>query len=108
VKQNQFCLPRRFTCGRTGCGFVFISLVQDKSQYWENALTNFTSIYKYKHKLEKCLGVVVFKVGNYFDFNWAFIEHEWTYNQDLEDAVKAEEEFYNPSESIEIERYKFK
>ena len=65
VKSSNFSMPYRFTISRTGCGFVFIPLLKDKSDYWENALRNFTEIYKYKRKLNKCLGVTTFKVGEF-------------------------------------------
>jgi len=108
VNQNRFFLPRRFTSSRTGCGFVFISLSQDKIQHWENGLHNLTEIYKYKRKLKKCLGVIVFKQGEYFDFNWAFIDEEWKYNKELEEAVKRESGFYKEGKHIEFDRFRFK
>ncbi len=107
VKKNRFSPPRRFTSTRTGCGFVFISLLDENINNWENGLKNFTLIYKYKRKLKKCLGVIVFKKGEYLDFNWAFIEEDWIYDVALEKAVKQEEEFYNPSQKIVIDRYRF-
>lgn len=64
VKSSNFSMPYRFTISRTGCGFVFIPLLQDKIEYWENALLNFTTIYKYKRQLNKCLGVLTYKTGD--------------------------------------------
>jgi hypothetical protein len=108
VNSSRFSIPYRFTITRTGCGFVFISLLPDKIEYWKNALLNFTETYKYKRKLSKCLGVLTYKSGEYFDINWAFIKSDWNYNEKLEDAVKQELEFYEEGEIIQIDRYKIK
>lgn len=108
VKSSNLIMPYRFSIPRTGCGFVFIPLLADKVDYWENALLNFTEIYKYKRQLNKCLGVIVYKTEEYFDINWAFFEAEHAYNKNLEEAVKKEYEFYGNGEFKEIERYKLK
>lgn len=109
ARNNDFSLPYRFTSLRTGCGFVFIPLSEDKAEYWENALLNFTEMYKYKRKLTKCVGIVSFKKGDYYDFNWCFLDFEWEYKEELEKAVKSESEFYGEfGEVKELKRYKFK
>lgn len=108
VKFSNFTLPYRFTISRTGCGFVFIPLLQDKIEYWENALLNFIEIYKYKRQLSKCLGVLTYKTGEYFDINWAFVKDDWSYNKELEEAVEKEAEFYGEGEFKQVERYKLK
>jgi hypothetical protein len=101
-------LPTRFTIPRTGCGFVFISLLPDQSAYWENVLLNFTEIYKYKRRLEKCLGVIIFKTDEYFDINWAFTNSNWSYNKEMEDALRGESGYYSDGEIKDVERYKLK
>jgi hypothetical protein len=108
VKSSNFSIPYRFTILRTGCGFVFIPLLADKVDYWENALLNFTEMYKYKRQLNKYLGVIIYKTDKYFDINWAFLDAEHSYNKDLEEAVKKEEEFYGKGELKKTERYKLK
>ncbi len=108
VKSQTFSMPYRFTITRTGCGFVFIPLLADKVLHWENALLNFTEFYKYKRNLKKCLGVLTFKTGEYFDIYWAYLESEWEYNDELENAVKQDDEFYNKGELKQSDRYKFK
>jgi len=108
TEAQETSLPYRFTNSRTKCGFVFIPLPVDKIEYWENALFNFIEIYKYKRKLNKCLGVVAYKSGDYFDLNWGFIEEKWIFNKDLEEAVKQEEEFYGKGGEVkQASRYKF-
>lgn len=108
VKSQTFSLPYRFTITRTGCGFVFIPLQSDKVAHWENALLNFTELYKYKHMLNKCLGVLTFKTGENFDIFWAYIERPWQYNEELEASTKQGDEFYGESDFKQVERYKFK
>ena len=108
VNSSKFSMPYRFTNTRTGCGFVFIPLMPDKIEYWENALLNFTEIYKYKRKLGKCLGVLTYKTGDYFDINWAFIKNDFTYNKELENDVARDSEFYENGEMKQVDRYKLK
>ena len=108
VKSNVFSMPYRFTITRTGCGFVFIPLMPDKIEYWENELLNFSEMYKYKRKLSKCLGVLTFKSGEYFDINWAYLNSDWVYNKELEEAVKGDSKFYGNGEYLQYDRYKFK
>lgn len=108
VKSQNCSLPYRFTISRTGCGFVFIPLLQDKIEYWKNSLINFTTIYKYKRQLNKCLGVLTYKTGENFDINWTFIKEDWSYNVELEEAIKKETKFYGEGEIKQFERYKFK
>lgn len=108
AKSNRITLPYRFTVPRTGCGFVFIPLISEKANYWENALLNFTTIYKYKRKIEKCIGVVVFKYEAYFDINWAYMAGEWEYDEILELEVAKDNGVYCKPEIRLIERYKFR
>jgi hypothetical protein len=105
---NTFTLPLRFAIPRTGCGFVFVTLQKDKSQYWENALLNFVDTYRYKHKLPKCVGVVMSKDGPWFQINWAYSTGDWEYDAGLEQALKNETEFYGSSQVQLLERYKLK
>ncbi len=107
VKANSFSLPYRINISRTGCGFVFIPLMHDKIEYWENALINFTEMYKYKRQLKKCLGVILFKAQDYYDQNWAYIESEWEYNEELEKAIAGEENLYGDGQFKPLERYRF-
>jgi hypothetical protein len=105
VRNDKSEFPLRFTSSKTGCGFVFIGLDKQKSQYWENALFNFTEIYKYKHKLLTCIGVVVFKDGVYFQIYWAYNTGPWQYNRELDEALTNEEMFYKGSEIQILPRY---
>jgi hypothetical protein len=105
VQTNHANLPFRFCLPRTGCGYVFVTLTTAQSRYWQNALFNTLETYRYKHKLQKCIGVVIYKDGEYFQMNWGYQDAEWTYNADLEKAVKDEAEFYSKSSVKPLERY---
>ncbi|MCX2430542.1 hypothetical protein [Pedobacter sp. GR22-10] len=107
VKTETFSLPMRFVSPRTRCGFVFITLLPDKIALWENALVNMTEIYKYKHRLEKCLGVVMFRNPPYYDVFWTFSLGPWQYDEQLAQMVADEEEFYGGSQVQVLPRYQF-
>lgn len=102
---NIFTLPNRFLPTRTMCGFVFISLETKNYDQWNRALINFTEIYKYKHKLKKCLGVVIVKKDDYFDINWTFFNSDWKYDKELEQLVAQEAQAYGDSEIVFPKRY---
>ena len=108
VNEDTFYPPLRYTSLRTKCGFVIIPLLLEHSNSWKKALANFTAIYKYKRKLNKCLGVIILSDGAYFEIYWAYMEEEWHFDSQLEDAVTREMEFYGKGTLKEIERYKFK
>jgi hypothetical protein len=106
VKSNTFSPPYRFVLSRTLCGFVFVPLQADIAKHWENALLNSIDVYKYKRKLRKCLGVAAYKNGEFFDLHWAFVEEEWEYDAELENALKQEEGFYGHGKVAQGGRYK--
>ena len=107
--KNDVALPYRFCSLRTGCGYVFISLPVSRKSAWENALRNFTLMYKYKRKLDKCLGVLIVKDGtDEYQAYWSFVQEEWAFDQALEDAIAGEEDLYIEGKVAPIDRYRFK
>jgi len=91
VKSNRGSfLPKRFGSHITDCGFVFLPLDQELKQHWQNAIINFTSIFKYKHKYRRCIGVVCFKSDSFFDIQWCYIEQQWEYDEAMEAEVAKE------------------
>lgn len=108
VQTDKFALPLRFAVPRTGCGFVFVTMQQRNKGHWYNALLNFVDTYRYKHRLDKCIGVVMAKDGQWFDINWAFTAGKWEFNEELEQALSNEGEFYGDSELLLLPRYKLK
>lgn len=76
----------RFVSGRTGCGYVLMKLRRDQEVHWEIALRNLTEEFKYKYRLERCLGVVIMHPDDehMIDVNWAYIEGAWVFDPVLE------------------------
>ena len=46
------------------------------------------------------------KNGQWFDINWAFTAGKWEFNEELEQALVDEAEFYDDSELQLLPRYK--
>ena len=88
------------------CGFVFIRLKDHNTEHASNALFNLTEEYKYMWKSQKWIGVVVsYEEGN-FDRKWAYADSEWKFDAILEDRVKEELEWTNPSQIKPFENHK--
>ncbi len=91
---NKVLLPRRFGSHDINCGFIFLPLDKDLKQYWQNAIMNFTSIFKYKHKYERCIGITCFKTGDFFDIQWCYIEQPWEFDAVMDAEVAKEAGIY--------------
>jgi hypothetical protein len=82
----------RFVSVRTGCGYVLIKLCRDQEHHWMNVLRNLTEQFKYKHRLERCLGVIIMHPDDdrMIDVNWAYIERPWSFDPILERQLEYE------------------
>ena len=49
IKYKRFSMPYRFASYRLNCGFVFIPLLDDKVECWQNILQNSMEKFKYKY-----------------------------------------------------------
>lgn len=107
ARANEKVLPNRFASGRTECGFVFISLPVKQSEYWENALLNWTEGFKYKHKLPRCIGVIMFKLGEFYEIRWTYTSGAWEFDSALDRFFKEEAEFYSSGEKQDNQGYSF-
>jgi len=87
---------KRFASRRTDTGYVLMKLRRDQESNWVNALQNLTLQFKYKHRLSRCLGVIVMHTDadHMIDLNWAYAEGPWVYDQALEDLCRQEQEIY--------------
>lgn len=101
-------LPYRFASLRTNCGFVFTPITQQYHDKWENILRNSTEIFKYKHKLQKCIGVTISEKKGYLDINWGLLSYKWEFNDELEKLISQEVELIGLPEYKKVERYKTK
>lgn len=108
ARENIIILPSRFALPRTGCGFVFCSITKEKSANWENALINFTAGFKYKHRLPKCIGVIIFTDGPYYEVRWTYQVSPWKYDVEMEAYNRQEDGLYNGGNIELLERYRFK
>jgi hypothetical protein len=100
-----FEYPARFTSVRTGCGFVFINILKENNGYWEACLSNCTEMYKYKHKLKKCLGVIAMRKPPYYDIFWAYSSGDWVQDDAMEDLLEVERGIYPESKIEPLPRY---
>lgn len=94
-------LMKRFASDRTKCGFVLMKLNEDVKDTWSNALINFAYEFKYKWKLEKCIGLVVLKDNEYYDFKWCYMEGKWAYDEEWEKRVEEDIEINGKGKIIE-------
>jgi hypothetical protein len=105
VKKNEFdCF--RMTITTINCGFVFIALAKDDSPHWKNALENFTFLYKYRRKLNKCIGMVVFReTDTSFNVQWAIIESPWEYDEAMEEEISKDKEINGEGLFVKFKKY---
>jgi hypothetical protein len=88
TRDDQFARPYRFVDLRTQCGFVFVPFIKASAHLWEEALKKCTWVHKYDQRLRKCVGVsFTLDEQRYFDINWCYIEYDWVYDADLENAL---------------------
>lgn len=82
----------RFVSVRTGCGYVLMKLRRDQEHHWMNALRNLTEQFKYKHRLDRCLGVIIMHPDDerMIDVNWAYIESPWAFDPVLDRLLENE------------------
>ncbi|UCS94355.1 hypothetical protein KZP23_04815 [Echinicola marina] len=101
-KTQEFTLPYRITSLNSQCGFVFIPLEYERSEYWQNVIINFTEANKYDQKINKCIGMIVYQhpTEKYFDVNWYYSESEWEHNEEFEKLLRAN----YPFRTVKIEK----
>ncbi len=86
-KEDELYDPNRMTLS-SGCGFIFLALPKGYDYEWENALKNYTLIHKYEQKIDKCIGVVVYSDGEWFEIFWCYTEFKWEYDEEQEKILK--------------------
>lgn len=105
VKKNESDLFR-IAIPRTSCGFVFIPLNEDNASHWKNALENFICLYKYRHKLNKCIGMAVFRETDAtFNIQWEIIENPWEYNEEMEKKISKDKKINGESTVVKFKNY---
>ncbi|MBY0329791.1 MAG: hypothetical protein K2X49_03870 [Acetobacteraceae bacterium] len=103
--KGEFALPFRFTNPSAQCGFVFVPVMPEMSNdpNWERVranAVNFVLAHKYDQRLRRCIGVMVAKIGSYFDIQWCLAEFEWQEDLEIAARLKANFPFRAVSEEI--------
>jgi hypothetical protein len=80
--------PSLFASGNTGCGFVFVPVPVGQEFNKMRALENFTMAAKYDLKVDRCLGLVFQRDGEWRLVDWMLRSHPWAPDQDLEEMLK--------------------
>jgi len=99
--------PSRFASGTTGCGFVFVPLPLEAGHLAANALPNLTIGAKYDLKVDRCVGVVFRRDGEYRLLDWMLREHPWAPDAEL-DAFLEKSYPFGPKRLKAVPRYTFK
>jgi hypothetical protein len=87
-QEDQIIKPYRVTILRTGCGFVFCIVPKEMVGKSIIGLKNYTYAHKYDQKLTKCIGISVYRDGDYLDIGWCLIEEEWFFDEVMEKKLK--------------------
>jgi hypothetical protein len=104
VTADDFAIPYRVTDPVRDVGVVIVPMDSDYSQRsdWnelrETALINMTQLHKFDHKLSKCIGILVAKIGDMFDIQWCMIEYPWEDDVELRARLDADSPFRKTSE----------
>lgn len=86
---------KQFTSEKSMCSFCFVKAADkfDDNQRL-NILLHHVTLYKYKRKMPKAIGVTVKKEGCYYDLDWCFLKGKWEYDAKLEQLLKEQEEIF--------------
>ncbi len=87
-KENKDIKPYRVAFTRTDCGFMFYIVPKEWVHKTIVALENYTYAHKYDQKLSKCIGISVYRDGEYLDVGWCLIDEPWRYDEIMEKALK--------------------
>jgi hypothetical protein len=99
--------PSRFASDRTGCGFVFVPLPPDPAIHAPTALRNLTVAAKYDLKVDRCVGLVFRRDGEYRLVDWMHQSHPWARDPELE-ALLAESSPFGPKRLEVVPTYTFR
>lgn len=107
VKNNEFNMPYRIVVPRTGCGFIIVPLQIEQQKNWKNALHNCTIGHKYDSKIDKCIGLVLFKNSSEdqeIQAFWQYVEFHWEYNEEIEEILRKDSPL-RPIKAQKVYRY---
>ena len=107
VQEDKFMRPTRMVSSSTHCGFVLIPVRSEFFDHRKQGLRNFTQAAKYDSRLQKQAGISISMKGDFFYIEWALLDYEWRYDDELEGELKRN----NPFGKLKYElrpRYNFK
>jgi len=89
--------PYRLASPRLNCAYVFIPFPYGEDGDIRIPLENFTRANKYDLKLKKSIGLLVKREieSEFFQLHWCFMEHEWRYDDLLDDHLQRNNPFRN-------------
>lgn len=92
ARDREWRKPYRFYFPDTDCAFMITAMHPDVPDqgaegigYRINALKNFTMAAKYDAKARRGLGVLIAKVGEFYEIEWCFVNAEWVEEPEIED-----------------------
>lgn len=97
--------PSLFASGSTGCGFVFIPMPDGHESSRLRALENLTMAAKYDLKVDRCLGLVFRRDGEWRLVDWMLRSHPWELDPEFEEMLKKSYPF-RPTRVEMVPRYR--
>ena len=104
-KNDEQILPYQFVNENHNCGFVFLPIQKKDIPKWKIMARNAGEIFKYRHKLNKCISIVFYKEVNSFMIIWMFNENKWIFDEVLETINKKMSLMLGPPELKKLKRY---
>ena len=89
------------------CGFVFLPIQKKDIPKWKIMARNSGEIFKYRHKLNKCISIIFYKEVSSFMIIWMFNENTWVFDESLEKINSKMSLMLGPPELKKLKRYKF-
>ncbi len=88
ARDSIYRSPKRLLIKQNNCGFVFYSLPKDVATERKKILNNVTMQAKYSLKSTVQIGVSIVYEGEDFLIDWAYINEEHKFNEELEKILK--------------------
>jgi hypothetical protein len=108
ARAGQSVQPYRFAIPRTECGFVFMPLLQAQIPNAQDMLLAITLAHKYDLKLQKCVGLAVWRHGDSeYDILWSYVDALWSYDETLDVFVR-ESGLLSKVRTANVPRYTFR
>jgi hypothetical protein len=106
VAEDRVELPARFVSLKLKCGVVVVPMVAAHFANRQVALRNLSILAKYEHRTDMQIGIAVAKQGADVIIDWYYLEHAWSHNQEIEDALRDRYPF-RPTSAGTLPRYEF-